>query len=266
MCEIGATAPGGPPTRREVLGLAAGVTAGLAASVALGGTTRAEALPTVEVVPGLHIHPRFAWAHGLAAAAEHAAETVKFLLVHHTATPNGRDPRTAIREAHAWHTGREKGWSDVAYHFFVGHDGSIWEGRAGSIDGPVVADATGGNQGFAQLVCLIGSFQRSAPTPAAQQSLVRLLAWLRWRYRLPSGPGATVEYVSRGSNRHPVGTPVVTPVISAHRDASATSCPGDAAAALLPAWRQAVSVTPAPAFSRTTPFRQAQRGRRFEVR
>ncbi len=232
-----------------------------------GSTVGAQSHPTVEVVPGLHIHPRFAWGHDLPARAEHDPETVKFLLVHHTASPNDRrDPRTAIRQTYAWQTGREKGWSDVAYHFFVGHDGSIWEGRAGSIDGPVVADATGGNQGFAQLVCLIGDFGRSAPTPAAQQSLVRVLAWLRWRYRLPSAPGATIDYVSRGSNRHAAGTLVTTPVISAHRDASATSCPGDAATALLPAWRQAVSVTPEPAFVRSTGYPQAQRGRRFEIR
>jgi hypothetical protein len=45
----------------------------------------------------------------------------------------------------------------------IGPDGSIWETRAGSLAGPVVADATGGNQGYAQLVCLIGDFENQAP-------------------------------------------------------------------------------------------------------
>jgi hypothetical protein len=66
----------------------------------------------------------------------------------------------------------------VAYNFFVGPDGTVWEGRAGSLNGPVIADATGGNQGFSQLVCLLGNFESTPPTAAAQDSLVRLLAHL----------------------------------------------------------------------------------------
>ncbi len=258
------------PSRREVLGLAAAV--GVGAAVGLrGDAAHAAARPAIEVVPDLHIHPRAAWSSGFASPPRHAPETVRFLLVHHTATPNdGRDPQSVIRQAYGWHTSARKGWSDVAYHFFVGHDGSVWEGRAGSLRRPVVADATGGNQGFAQLVCLIGDFTETAPTPAAQHSLVRLLAWLRWRHRLPADPAATVEYVSRGSNRHPAGRRVETPVIAAHRDASATACPGDAAAAMLPAWRQAVSLMPSPAASPPTypgfGAGQLRRTQRFEPR
>ena len=54
-----------------------------------------------------------------------------------------------------------------------GSDGSVWETRAGSLAGPVVADATGADQGYAQLVCMIGDLQLQPPTPAAQESLMR---------------------------------------------------------------------------------------------
>jgi hypothetical protein len=93
----------------------------------------------------------------------------------------------------------------------------VWETRAGSLAGPVVADATGGNQGFAQLVCLIGDFSATAPTPAAQQSLLRTLIWLADRYDLDTDPAATT-FVSRGSDRHRAGAIVTTPTISGHRD------------------------------------------------
>lgn len=74
-------------------------------------------------------------------------EDSRFVLVHHTASPNdGRDPREPIRISHAYHTG-PKAWPDVAYNFMIGHDGSVWETRAGSLAGPIVADASGGRVG-----------------------------------------------------------------------------------------------------------------------
>ena len=76
-------------------------------------------------------------------------EDVRFLLVHHTATSNRiPDQRQLIRNIFAFHTSNAKRWNDVAYNYFVGPDGTVWEGRAGSLDGPVVADATGGQPGF----------------------------------------------------------------------------------------------------------------------
>lgn len=215
---------------------------------------------TVEVMPGLRIHPRSSWGADLAPKTSFQYEQVKFILVHHTETSNNYgDPRPVIRSVYAYHTSAAKRWGDVAYHFFVGSDGSVWEGRAGSLDGPVVADATGGNQGWAQLVCLIGNHISSPPTEAAQASLISVLKWITWRYRLDTDPAATVDYVSRGSNRFASGTTVETAVISGHRDATYTDCPGDAAYRLLPTWRRGVHATPDPVFPRTGPYRPAQR-------
>ena len=121
-------------------------------------------LAPITVAAGLDIHPRDDWGADLPPKRPMGPEDVRFLLVHHTASTNVvPDPRAVIRATYAFQTSPSKGWPDVCYHFFVGPDGSVWEGRAGSLAGPVVADATGGNQGFAQLVCLIGNFvDRSA--------------------------------------------------------------------------------------------------------
>ncbi len=170
-----------------------------------------------------------------------APEDVRFLLIHHTATSNTiSSQRSLIRNVFAFHTGRQKRWPDVAYNFFVGPDGTVWEGRAGSLAGPVVADATGGNQGFSQLVCLLGNFESAAPTAAAQNSLVLLLAHLAVVYDLSTWKGTDAAFVSRGSNKLPRGTAVSTPVISGHRDVTYTACPGDRAYDLLPTWRRRV--------------------------
>lgn len=223
-------------------------------------------LDTVEVIPGLHIHPRSVWGSDLPPTGPLTPETVDFLLVHHTASPNTyASTRRLIRSVYWYQTGPAKRWPDVCYQFFVGRDGSIWEGRAGSIDGPVRADATGGNQGWAQLVCLLGTYTREAPTAAAQASLVRLLAWLAHRYRLDTDPAATTTYRSRGSNLHRDGELVTTPVISGHRDASATTCPGDAAYRLLPDWRRAVADVPPPEFPQPGPHPQAERLGRVDL-
>ena len=157
-------------------------------------------------------------------------EEVRFLLVHHGAVPNTYQQSSVVgmlRAAYEYQTGPAKRWPDVAYNFFIDRFGGIWEGRAGSLDGPVMADATGGSQGYAQLVCLLGDFMAQPPSAAMTDSLVALLAVLADRFGLATDPAAVVSFVSRGSERWPAGTTVTARLISGHRDMSFTYCPGD---------------------------------------
>jgi hypothetical protein len=198
----------------------------------------------VTVAAGLSIHPRSDWGADLAPKWAMGAEDVKFLLVHHTASSNDvPNPRSVIRSVYAFHTSAAKRWPDVVYNFFVAPDGSVWEGRAGSLSGPVIADATGGNQGFSQLVCLIGNHVDVPPTTAAQDSLVKTLAWLAGRHSLNTYADGETTFISRGSNKFGAGTTITTPIISPHRDVTFTSCPGDASVAKLPEWRRRVFQT-----------------------
>ncbi len=104
----------------------------------------------------------------------------------------------------------------------------MWEGSAGSLAGPVAADATGGSQGFDQLVCFIGDFTSVMPTPAAVDAGNRTLAWLAQRYGIDTAAGSTVTFMSRGSNKWPAGAKVTTATVAGHRDMSTTACPGNA--------------------------------------
>lgn len=224
-------------TRREALVTAAIATAAttMALTGRAGAAPRPAAVAPVTVAPGLAIRPREAWGADLPPKGPILAEDSRFLLVHHTASTNAyADPVDVIRSTYAWQTSAAKGWDDVCYEFFVGRDGDVWEGRAGALSGPVVADATGGSQGFAQLVCLLGTFTDVAPTAAALDSLVRVLTWLARRDHIDLSTDATTTFTSRGSQRFARGAVVTAQTISGHRDMSYTECPGDRLYDLLP--------------------------------
>jgi hypothetical protein len=192
---------------------------------------RGEGLRTVPVRTDLSVHPRSSWGAQLPPKFLMEPEPdVRFALVHHTAGSTEYGPDQVvdqIRQVYTYQTGPEKGWPDVCYHFFVDRFGGVWEGRAGSLEGPVAADATGGNQGFAQLVCLLGNFHEQPATVEMINSLELVLAWIADRYTLDTSPGATTTFVSRGSNKWPAGTEVIARTISGHREMSQTVCPGD---------------------------------------
>lgn len=209
-------------SRRQALALAGSAAV---ATVASGGRVSAR---TDQTAYGLTIQPRSVWAgDSRPPQGELGIEDVRFLLVHHTASSNGADPVGTMRGVYDFHTSSEKGWPDVAYNFFVDQNGVVYEARSGSLAGPVEASATGGNQGFAQLVCLLGDFTSQNPTDAALASLNATLAWLADRYALDTSAGAQTTFTSRGSNRWPVGSSVIASTISGHRDMSRTACPGD---------------------------------------
>ena len=121
------------PTRREAIGKFVAVGAALVAGhvVASASAPAAQAappaVPAVEVMPGLSIYPRDAWGVDLPPTGPIYPEKPQFLLVHHTESPNSyTNARDVIRSVYSFHTGPQKGWSDVCYQFFVGHDGDVW--------------------------------------------------------------------------------------------------------------------------------------------
>ena len=249
MCTDHPAALDSLPTSRRRLLAGAGLAA---AALTLGQGQRTTAAPAPRapaplpppqsILPGLAIYPRSAWGADLPPKGPIAWEDPRFLLIHHTEMPNNyANARDVIRSIYAWHTGPAKRWVDVCYQFFVGRDGDVWEGRAHSAGGPTVADATGGSQGFGQLVCLLGSFNDVAPTPAAIDGLVKVLAWLGPRYGIDTTPGATTSFVSRGSNKWKAGVTITTPTIAGHRDMTYTDCPGNVLYALIPEIRERVA-------------------------
>jgi hypothetical protein len=168
---------------------------------------------------------------------------VQTLTVHHTADGStDPDPAARVRAIYQYQA-VGLGWGDVGYHFFIDDAGRVYEGRWSGTDGMPAVNAAGqlvtgahvlgynsGNLGIA----LLGTFTDHAPTAAARQTLVFLLAGLARLHRID--PLATVHYVNPVS-----GATRTVSAISGHRDWAATLCPGGVLYADLPAIRRDVA-------------------------
>lgn len=230
------------------IGAAGALVLGVGRAAPAGALVQADGPEPVDL-NGIAVIPRARWGGDLAPTGPIPGEPdVRYLLVHHSVDPgNGygeADVVGILRGFVGFHTA-QKGWPDLAYNFLVDRFGRVWEGRTGSLAGPVAGDATGGNQGFDQLCCFIGNHQADEPSPQAFEAMAGLLGALARRYTIALGPTSTVVFTSRGSNRHPAGTEVTTATIAGHRDMSRTQCPGDLVTARLPQLRL-LAASPAP--------------------
>ena len=195
--------------------------------------------------------------------------TIKVGFVHHTAGATSYTQAEVpgiLRSIYAYHV-KSNGWSDVGYNFLVDRFGRIWEGRYGGITKAVAGAHTGGFNAESFGVSLIGTYETAVPPAAMLTSLQQLLAWkLGAYYRDPLGK-ATLRSAGGGTSRYPAGTYHDFDVVSGHRDAGSTSCPGAATYARMGTIRSAVSDLVGtsfvgPAASRT----KAQLGDREPVR
>ncbi|HEX7290502.1 MAG TPA: N-acetylmuramoyl-L-alanine amidase [Conexibacter sp.] len=176
---------------------------------------------------------------------------VDFAVVHHTESlstyPPSQSAALVLGICLFHRDGNE--WNDIGYDYLVDRYGTVFEGRAGGVEQPVIGAHSGGWNTLSTGVAMIGSYTLSVPPPAALEALERLLAW---RLSLAGVPaqGSIVERSiggERGVNAHPRGSLVRFQRIAGHRDADFTSCPGGALYALLPQIRRAVAARmPAP--------------------
>jgi hypothetical protein len=139
------------------------------------------------------------------------------IIVHHTGERQNpkRDLATKLRGLQGFSQRTRKmadgrtlpAWPDLPYHFYVGVDGTIGEGRDVNFAGDTNTnyDTTGHVQ-----VVLEGNFEVEHPTAAQLAALKQVLVWQAARWRVP---------VER---------------ISVHRDHARTACPGKNLQAVLP--------------------------------
>lgn len=117
----------------------------------------------------------------------------------------------------------EKGYADLGYHFVIGPDGTIYEGRDLRIRGAHVdpqGDAqrgyTFGNTGTVG-IALIGEFNGASPTAKQMEALKKLIASLRDSFDIRC--------------------------MTHHRDVNPTDCPGDMCVPLLPPLARELGMT-----------------------
>ncbi len=170
------------------------------------------------------------------------ASTLKVAFIHHTDTPNGYSRAAVpaiIRSMYRYHV-LVHGWCDIGYNFLVDRFGRIWEGRYGGMNRPVIGAQAGGFNVGSLGVGMIGTFNSVAPDRAMRNAVVRLLAWrLAISYRDPTGR-ETLKATHFNQARYRAGRQVPFQVVSGHRNADFTDCPGTRGYAALPGIRRAV--------------------------
>ncbi|MFI1563317.1 peptidoglycan recognition protein [Streptomyces sp. NPDC020490] len=189
------------------------------------------------------IVPRSAW---LGPARLHPqpppryADEVIAVVVHHTDSPNGyacADAPRVIRRIYDEQTG-VRGWDDIGYNFLVDRCGTIYEGRAGGVDRPVVGAHTQGFNHRTAGVAAIGTFTAGMTVPKAMTDAIAAVA--AWKLGLAGVDPRTIVHLisSSGLSRYPAGASAALPAIAGHDDGYRTSCPGAALSARLPEIRE----------------------------
>ncbi len=174
------------------------------------------------------------------------APALRFAVIHHTVNTNDYTPAESaaiVRGDYVYHV-KGNGWNDIGYNFLVDKYGQVFEGRYGGIDKAVVgAHALGFNIASVG-VAMIGNYSGAGISPAARDSLVKLLAW-----RLDVAhidPLSFLNVLSGGNQKFPAGIPVNLRAISGHRDVYFTECPGTALYNEIPSIAQSVAATGGP--------------------
>jgi uncharacterized protein with LGFP repeats len=173
------------------------------------------------------------------------ADSVKVQFVHHTAGSNSYEcaQSPAILRGILYDHTQNRGWADIGYNFLVDKCGTLFEGRRGGVDRPVVGAHTYGFNTLSSGVAVLGDHRTVAASAATRDTLSRLAAATLGRHGLDAvGTSQLTEGVSDG--KFPRGTVVTFQRISGHRDGVATECPGDELYDALPAIRQAAGRTP----------------------
>lgn len=111
---------------------------------------------------------------------------IKRIIIHCSATPEGKD--YTVDTIRKWH--KQKGYSDIGYHYVIYRDGSIMKGRP--LD-KVGAHTVGYNTGSIG-ICYIGGLAKDCKTPKdtrtkeQKESLLKLVHSLKEQF-----PNATIH-------------------------------------------------------------------------
>lgn len=185
-------------------------------------------------------------------------DEVQAVFVHHTTGTNAyscADSPALVRGIMAYHI-ESSGWNDLGYNFIVDKCGTIFEGRAGGADLPVMGAHTYGFNSYSAGVAVLGDYHTGGkPSAAALQAVARVAAWKHGQYGGdPQGKVTLTAAEDTGVWRK--GEQATLNQISGHRDGFATACPGEYLYAKLPYIRDYAASPAANAIPATSDLHQ----------
>ncbi|MCX4533522.1 N-acetylmuramoyl-L-alanine amidase [Streptomyces sp. NBC_01669] len=185
-------------------------------------------------VPKPPITSRAGWGadESISPEAPEYNDTVKAVFVHHTAGTNDyscADSAAIVRSVYAYHV-QSNGWKDIGYNFLVDKCGTIFEGRKGGLDRPVLGAHTYGFNRESTGISVLGTYTDTAAPSAVTTSVARIAAWKLGQYKGDPAGSTMLTAGATGSNlagtKFTAGTQYSFKQISGHRDGFATECPG----------------------------------------
>jgi hypothetical protein len=169
--------------------------------------------------------------------------SVQAAVIHHTVNANDYTPEEApsivlgICRFHVY----ANGWNDIGYNALVDRYGTLYEGRAGGLKRPVVGAQAQGFNSQTTSIASIGDHTSEAPTPQAQGSIIRFLAWKMGVNRAYPVTGSVALTSAGGSeSRYPKGAVITVPRVIGHTTLGLSACPGAAMIPLIPQIQAAV--------------------------
>lgn len=187
-----------------------------------GACSGARPLPDALIPPGVEFVSRAEWGARPPVLPMQAHALIR-LTIHHTGT-NQNFNRTVADKLRGLQlfsqrndslaSGRLKpAWPDVPYHFYVGVDGVVGEGRDWRYAGDTNTEYDPAGH---LLVVVEGNFQRDTLTTAQRRTLDVIVPALARRFRIPADR------------------------LASHRDYARTECPGANLYAELPRYRELI--------------------------
>ncbi|MFB6778917.1 N-acetylmuramoyl-L-alanine amidase [Streptomyces sp. NPDC056352] len=185
-------------------------------------------------VPKPPITSRAGWGadESISPEAPEYNDTVKAVFVHHTAGTNDyscADSASVVRGIYAYHV-KSEGWKDIGYNFLVDKCGTIFEGRKGGLDRPVLGAHTYGFNRESTGISVLGTYTNTAAPSAVTTSVARIAAWKLGQYKGDPAGSTMLTAGANGSNgfgkAFTAGTQYSFKQISGHRDGFNTECPG----------------------------------------
>ncbi len=167
--------------------------------------TRVPAAPAPPPVPQLkyEIVTRALWGAEPLKDNHDPMNGITKITLHHTAELPGMTTRSdleLVKGVQNFHR-NERGWADIGYHWLIGRDGNVYEGRALEVQG---AHAGGGNNKNNLGISVVGDFTKELPDRKQLGTVELFLAVQLRRYDIPVDE------------------------LYGHRDWKPTECPGGA--------------------------------------